>query len=348
MKILADFHHDSLWWALHLLFEKRLGWELYRPYGVEWFDQEYFKLYGHFAMKEPYRFLAKLYLKDIVFTQDGENGYGLETRMGCIDYPKFKLVTLKKAKEMDFDIIICTINENEKYFYKFAKEFCPKAKLIRITGNMNDKVDHELYPNLMASDISSYKMYQGEHKVLFRQEFDLNLFKYSPPTNTHNLYSFLNGLRAEETEPGVFGTWFKLLHLLPEFKFRSYGGKCENGRIFGKRKLIERMSEASFLYHVKRIDGYGHTIHNAFALGRPVITCFEYYRDKIAEPLLVDGETAIFTDGRSSRQIAEIVRSKANIEELTRMSENCRKKFEENVKFDYEFMRIQKFLEELR
>lgn len=347
MKVLADFHHDSLWTALHLLFEKRLGWELYRPFDMAWFDEGYFRLYGDLSKDDPYRWLAELYLKDIIFTKDGQTGYGLETRMGCIDYPRFNLASLKRAKEMDFDIVVCTINENEEYFAKFAKEFCPKAKLVRITGNMYDEVNHELYSNLMASDISSYEMYKGKHKVLFRQEFDLNLFKYAPPENTHNFYSFLNGLRAEETEPGIYSIWLELLHLLPEFKFKTYGGKCENGRIFSKRKLIEKMLEASFLYHVKRIDGYGHIIHNAFALGRPVVTCYEHYKGKMAEPLLEDGETAIFTDGRSNQLIADIIRKKANIEELTRMAENCRRRFEENVNFDEEFLEIKKFLEEL-
>ena len=40
MKVLADYHHHDLWESLELLFA-RFGWTLYRPIGMEWFEQGY-------------------------------------------------------------------------------------------------------------------------------------------------------------------------------------------------------------------------------------------------------------------------------------------------------------------
>lgn len=41
MRVLADYHHHDLFESLAILFEDRLGWELYRPIGMEWFDEGY-------------------------------------------------------------------------------------------------------------------------------------------------------------------------------------------------------------------------------------------------------------------------------------------------------------------
>ncbi len=41
MRVLADYHHGSLLRSLVMLFEGRLGMELYRPIGLEWFHEGY-------------------------------------------------------------------------------------------------------------------------------------------------------------------------------------------------------------------------------------------------------------------------------------------------------------------
>lgn len=47
MKVLADHHHDDLYESLRILFEDRLGWELYRPIGTEWYTEGYWDVYNH-------------------------------------------------------------------------------------------------------------------------------------------------------------------------------------------------------------------------------------------------------------------------------------------------------------
>jgi hypothetical protein len=50
MKIFTDLHHNDLYYALISLFEKRLGYEVYRPIGLDWFHNGYWKIaapYNH-------------------------------------------------------------------------------------------------------------------------------------------------------------------------------------------------------------------------------------------------------------------------------------------------------------
>jgi hypothetical protein len=44
MRVLADFHHGSLLRSLVMLFEDRLGMELYRPIGLQWLHRGYWAI----------------------------------------------------------------------------------------------------------------------------------------------------------------------------------------------------------------------------------------------------------------------------------------------------------------
>ena len=334
---LADWHHSDLSWALHL-YAKRLGAKLWRPYLMPWYDKGYYRLYGHLGMPDPYRFIAEQYLEKFIYNYDPQTqtGIGTEARKGCQDYPLFNLLTLEQAKETPLDIIICSVRENEPYFRRFRNEFHPKAKLVRVSGNQLEESDESLYPNFMGSANCSFEMSKAPHKVLFHQEFDMNLCKPQLPRYTHNVYSFMNNLVADQGEESVaVGLWHEMEHNLPEFNFRSYGGRCEYGRIYPKRALISKMLQSSFMFQIKYLDGYGHILANSMALGRPVITKRECYKGKLLEKLLVDGKSCIYIDEGYER-----IREFANIDKLREMSKFTSDRFRELVNFDREWDEI--------
>ena len=43
-RVLCDFHHSSLLRSLVLLFEERLDMALYRPIGMDWFDEGFWAI----------------------------------------------------------------------------------------------------------------------------------------------------------------------------------------------------------------------------------------------------------------------------------------------------------------
>ena len=306
---------------------------------MEWFDEGYYRIYGDLRRKDPERYLAHQYLVDTIYDYDGKTGIGRETYEGCIDYPRLNLLTLKKAKQTPIDIVICSVNENEPYFAKL-KEFYPKAKFIRHVGNNLDvNIDESTYPNLLASALAPYNSFKG-HKILYRQEFDLNLFKYLPPTNFRNIYSFQNGLEFDER---AWDKWIWFKRKLRDYSFKSFGVSNDDGRIYPKREYIREMLNSSFIYQVKHHDGYSHVIHNAFCLGRPPIIYEEDYSDKIAGPLLKDEKTCLFIDVNIEAKI----RKWSEPEKLREMSLNARERFLQVVNFDKEAEALKVFMEEL-
>jgi hypothetical protein len=340
MNIIADFHHADLWWSLQLL-ANRLDANLYRPYGMEWFDKGYLRLYGDPRRKDPYRYLAKQYLVDTIFDYNGKTGIGRETYNGCVDFPHFNLLTLEQARETKIDVVICSVHENEEYFTR-VKEFSPKAKFIRQVGNdLDTNINQELYPNLMASATHPFNTFKG-HKVLYRQEFDLNLFSPTLPLFFRNIYSFQNDLEVFED---AWICWLDLKHKLRDYTFKNYGGGCDDGRIYPKRIYIEKMLESSFIFSDKgsQPDGFGHVIHNAICLGRPMIMKFNAYVGRLAEPLLIENETYLEID----ENLPDKIRFYSEPERLWKMSRKCHERFEETVNFDKEAIELKKFFDEL-
>lgn len=320
---------------------KRLGGKLYRPYGVQWFDQGYFKLYEHPRKKYPARWLAKQYLEDTIYDFDGETGISLETERGDLDYPRLNLLTLEKAKETPIDVVICTVHENEKYFAKL-KEFYPNAKFIRQVGNQLDvTIDDTLYPNLLASALAPYNLFK-KHKVIYRQEFDLNLFKYRPINNFNNIYSFQNDLEEDEE---AWNIWLGLRHKMRNYNFKSYGVGNVDGKIFKKRDLVERMLDSTFIFQRKFAEGYGHVLANCLCLGRiPIINRETYEKGQLFSDILIDEETCLFLEDTVEKTIEKILR---NTHRTSVIGNNARKLFQETVSFDRDFIDIKHFFENL-
>lgn len=343
LNVLCDFHHADLWWSLTLLFEKRFKYKLWRPYGMEWYDSKYYRIYGDLRKRDPYRWLAKQYLVDTIYDYNPstKTGIGKEAVAGCADYPKFNLLTFEESKDITIDIIICSVHENEEYFSRL-RDFHPNALFIRQVGNNSDPiVNHELYPNLLSSAIKPYNDFKGKNKILYRQEFDMELFKYQKPVFFKNIYNFQGDLIGNER---TWDLWLRLTHNLRDYNFKSYGVGNESGFIRPKRDFIKAMLESSFVFNVKEGgDGFGHVMHNAMCLGRIPIVKKKDYINQMAEPFL---DLCLCIDDISDLECT--IRQYSDQDTFMRRSEEIRDRFHKIVNFDNEFKTIIKpFIENL-
>jgi len=123
-----------------------------------------------------------------------------------------------------------------------------------------------------------------------------------------------------------------------------HGLNGDDGFITPVSALAESMRNTSFIWHIKQHgEGYGHIIHNAFAVGRPVITVKSYYEGKLCYPLLEDEVTCLDLGVRSIESNVNRINYFSEPERLLKMSENCRKRFYETVNFDLEAERMKDF-----
>lgn len=181
--------------------------------------------------------------------------------------------------------------------------------------------------------------------ISYHQEFSLQTFHKGEPHQNRNAYSFVHCLKAYPD----WSLFQELEKALPEYNFKSFGAGCRDDGIHGRSVVADKMREAQWIVHFKWSgDGFGHVIFNSFAVGRPAIIKAEYYKNKLAEPLLLDGETCIKVDGRSTGEVAEMIREYSKPEKYTKMVNRCRERFDEIVDYDEEAGELTNFLNNLK
>ena len=332
MKVFVDYHHGDLYHSLHLLFEKRLGWELYRPIGTEWHDKGFWQ-YSHL----PGTVNQYLGMQQATEEKDGA--------WLCPDINHntvAKALTFEQFLNTDIDIIIPSVANHELSFYSLQKKYKPKAKLIRQCGNV-ELVNYKFHKNIMIST-KAYPVPKDVNAVFYHQEFDTKIFSFFPKVDSNQITNLMNCLPHSADYP----LWQQYKELLPDFDFKMHGILGVDGVISGLENIAREIQGSKFIWHVKwGGDGFGHSIHNAYACGRPCIVRAHYYADKLAGELFEDTINCIDIDKGTIKENCDKIRTLAEPDIHEVLCRNAHKKFTEVVNFEEEFLKIRKFLERL-
>ena len=348
MNIFADLHHGDLYYSLQLLFEKRLGYNIYRPIGTEWFTKGYWEIAAPYG-NAPDTIKQYLGIGSMVWNpyKNLNGNYVLEDGIYHVYDPVHevhnKAITIEQFKNMDIDIIVASLPAHWVVYKKLRDTYKPKAKLICHMGNMwLNALNHIQGNNLMAS--TSPFITHGINSVFYHQEFSLETFRYDPPnlnSAQKNINSFVILLPQSDE-------YYLAKKNLPEFNFRAYGPGCPDGTITGLRNIAKIMQESTFGWHIKPGgDGFGHIIHNWYACGRPIITNCSDYAGKLAGELLIDDKTCINLEAGSISKNMERIRYWSEPENHMEMCKNAYNRFKEIVDFDNEIKKINEFLNRL-
>lgn len=338
--IFADQHHMSLYNSLRLLFEKRLGGTLYRPIGKEWQEKGIWRM-AEIYKNSPVTIEQYLGIKDLKPDNEGiyhpyDEEYGYEQNA----------ITLEKFYQLPIDIVIASLPEHIASFRVLCENHFNKPKLIYQVGNAWT-IQEGSAKNILASAIIK-DIPPDTHIVTYHQEFDLKNFYFEKPRPLRKIHSFINCFNTAEHYEKDWIEFEQLERMMTDWDFKSFGGSCRDGAMNGTVALANKMREANFIYHVKKYgDGYGHIIHNAFAVGRPVITRISDYKGKLAEPLLEDGVTCIDLDKHSLEEVYLILASMPP-KNYEWVCQQVHKRFLEQVDFNADSIKIKKFLENLK
>lgn len=315
MKILCDRHHQGLTDSLILLFQKRLGWEIYFQKGMEW--------YPEFWNLQPFRDTAVQYLER-----------ELEGLPG---------ITLEEFKSTTFDVLLCSVPQHVDMWIKLRDLYQPDAKLVFQVGNVWSFDDSFPIKNILASAV--IPKLSTFNTVTYHQEFDLDIFRYQAPDVGKKIFSFINCLNTVDLYKKDWELFLELEKLMPDWEFRSFGGQCRDGAIWDRNELADKMRGATFIYQVKTDgDGYGHNIFSSAAIGRPLITRYSDYKDKLAETFMW-WDMSINVENRTSQELVEDINRA--YEQRVVMSKRIDTKFKETVDFDKEEGEIRVFLNNL-
>lgn len=350
IRVLCDAIHADLWESLRLLFEDRLGWELYRPIGMEWAEKGIWRFEQH----QPYgEGVAHQFLDPWPtdrWSLDETSGFVPEHwRRADTTHPgqTQRLVTHDQARSMRWDLVLATLAENEQGLWAFAQE--AGAHYGIQVGNQGAA---NLWPiaEFGLLSVTTPGLTPWKPHVYYRQEFDRRLF-FPDQGRLADPDLVMNRVQCT-SQTGDHARWRLMAAAVPEARFRWYGHCEPRDEWFGgddatTPAVATSMHRARIAWHPKRwSDGYGHVIHNWFSIGRPVIASAGYYADKLAGPLFLEGATSFDMDRLSDAELAGTVRMLLHDEDRwLRMCEASADRFAAVVDFDAEAAEIRAMLE---
>jgi glycosyltransferase involved in cell wall biosynthesis len=347
--ILVDYHHHDLWESLELMCQ-RLGWTLYRPIGMDWFDAGYW----NFERAWHGDAVAKQYL-----TPWGSDAYNYDldrTQRYDSSHQRWQnLLTLEAARDIRPDIVMASVAHNHEGLHRFAREVGAKFGIhlgnvrfssIDMMEDRWDLADFGIVTGIMPET-------PPKPHVVVHQEFDLDDFRHEPPPDdgVFTISSFVNCF-PENVQ--AYAGFKAVAAYRPEYDWKvygAYGGVPEDEYAAGNLQPCSAVGDAmrasDVAWHTKQwSDGFGHVIHDWFAVGRPVIGHEWYYRTQLAGPLWQEGVTSFdITDKSPAEVVAILDRLYGDPDLRLRMGENAARRFREVVDFDAEEQAIRRMFE---
>lgn len=333
MKVFTEWHHGGLFHSLQMMFEGRLGGELFCQVGYDWADQGYWNINDLPTTKIQY-----LDPKSCVLGKDRQALY-----FDSSEEIFQKRISLEGFKNTKFDIILCTLQNHQEAFKQLRDHYQPQAKLIRLCGNTGEQIDYSLFDGFIDTT-GLYNCPENIPHVTINQEFPMAPFFWEEPKKHKTIKNYMNCLR----EAKAFPVWQFLQREMPEFEFRMHGSNGDDGGVVGLFKLGASMRDMSFLFQIKHHgEGFGHVIHNAYASGRPAIAVYEFYAGKLASKFLINDYSAILLDDLNPQQAIEKIKYWSEPERHLTMCKNAYKLFKDYVSFDEDEIKFRHFLEQV-
>lgn len=359
MNVFVDYHHSGLLYSLHLTLEKRFGWKIYRPIGMEWFNR------GFWDIAKPYgnnpetvkQFLSlnpnqqpidgTPPLNNVRFRNPGQTHYRIEDAYHGYDQ---KAMTFQQFMEADIDIIIGSIPDHWLTYKRLRDQFKPKAKVVAHMGNMFDELSSMLnegiIDNLMASTLT-FQVFtparlDSSHPITLVNYYqEQPVVPFEPSHDSHSISSYAHVMPKVEL-------YERYKAAMPDYKWRSYGSANSDGWMHTLTDLYASMQQDAFVYHVKPGgDGYGWNWHSAFMLGRPILTNFSDYKDKLGGQLFSEGITGIDLEKRGVAENVALIRKLVDDGTYREMGKQANKRFTDCVNYDHEADKLMRFFSNL-
>lgn len=347
--LLADYHHHDLWESLELMCA-RLGWTLVRPIGMDWFDAGYW----NFERAWHGDAVAKQYLTPWG-SDEADPVSGIHRRYDHSHHRWQNLITLEAARAIKPDVVMASVAHNHEGLHRFAREVGAKFGIhlgnvrfspIDMQEDRWDLADFGIVTSILPET-------PPKPHVIVHQEFSLDDFRHEPPPpdGVFRISSFVN---CFPENPQAYAGFRATAAYRPEYDWKVYGAygsvpedEYAAGNLQPCSAVGDAMRASDVAWHTKQwSDGFGHVIHDWFAVGRPVIGHEWYYRSQLAGPLWQEGVTSFdITDKSVPDVVAILDRLYQDPELRLRMGENAARRFREVVNFDEEEQAIRRMFE---
>jgi glycosyltransferase involved in cell wall biosynthesis len=319
--------------------------------GMEWFEEGYW----NFERQWHGDAVAKQYLTPWGSDVNTSQAHVPDKRYDPSHDRYQNLITLNQARDLKPDIVMASVAHNHEGLARFAREVGAKFGLhlgnvrfspIDMAEDRWDLADFGIVTSIMPAAVD-------KPHVVIHQEFSLNDFRHEPPQSHDGMVvsSFVN---CFPENPQAYAGFREVAGNRPEYEWKVYGAygsvpedEYACGNLQPCSAVGDAMRASDVAWHTKQwSDGFGHVIHDWFAVGRPVIGHEWYYRSQLAGPLWQEGVTSFDITDKTVPEVTAILDRLYQDPDLRlRMGENAAKRFREVVDFDEEEQRVRRMFE---
>ena len=348
MKVFADFHHPGLYYSLFLLFEKRLGYSVYRPIGMDWLDSGFYKIPNLCVTDQQRQDKLAETLQENAIPSYSSQPWNVVVAKNH-DYSTVapfeacaaeqRAVSFEQFKQTKFDFVIASFKDHVAPFVEMSRKYQDSAPVIVQVGNewnLNSFGDLPIMASMKRRECLAKKI------LFYHQEFDVSTFASSNEPSHCQLASFVHDAYLSPEDRQITFELEKALQ--PEYKVWLHGKGNRDGLVHSISDIAEIMKRSRFGLHLKASeDVYGHIIHNWCAAGKPVIFRGSQYCGRLAGTLLEHLETGIDIDITGPLVCARIIKEMSGSEH-ERLFRNMKSRFKQIVNFERDAETTKAFL----
>lgn len=312
LNLFADFHHSGMAQGIQRLFGDRLGMNVCFP-DVNWCQR-----------------VASDHAEAIwtPHSQDPDTWYGCKRRARTIHINQFI--------QTRWDIILISRSESQDYMFALIKQLKVKPIVIAVNGNQAARFDWPKFDGVMSSDLmtldNNYSFFDviKTPYLLYAQELGTHFhgpFRPVSEVNTKSVGTFINFLSSYDTPQGdnpccASELWQASKDMLAntnrlfEYGHGSACGFISNGM------LPSVYANHAMTWHFKHFEGYGFSLIQSIAMGRPVIVQRGFWESRTAYRFMIEGVTTYSCDWNAGA-IADTIRSLTR--DTDQVNENARR-----------------------
>jgi glycosyltransferase involved in cell wall biosynthesis len=202
------------------------------------------------------------------------------------------ILALSKEEILDAkpDVIFITAFENQEEIIKeIYNPLKQNSKLVAYSGNdyWDGAYDFDIIKNYLCADFTGYslaKKYQVNH-LYYRPFVNYDFFKYQGTSDSNLFGSYINEYQKLFPEEfnfcrNILASTGALSHKLCDSKPLDF--------------VLKTLKESIATVHIKRIEGYGYSIIESMATGRPVFLHRQLAENKSYKNWAIEGLTAYY------------------------------------------------------
>lgn len=360
MRIFSDSHHAGLYRSIFLLFQDRLGHEVWFPDGsmCEWVNRD----------------APGAWLSPNIAGNGGVPDRHLDEH-GNIP----NICSRDQFLEMDWDAVIITRPESIPAFQHLISHH-PKGrgiKRIGQAGNESQYYDWDFVPNFLSSDYLSYVRCPDKvNKIHYMQEtgrqFQIEQFVPLTQEDLRRVNTFINCLESFNgwewdkdggqwhgacphcdgpAIPGqrvsVRDIWHTMDAHLPEWELRDFGIHNSKGML-NEKEMPARILEGALTWCFKTYEGMGHSIAQSISMGRLCLIPRRFHRYRTANQFLIPNITCLEAEWTPESCVNAVRWFTKSLDRANEYSEACFKASKAVFNWEHEAFRVREFMDKLQ